>query len=683
MIVSIYLNEHEYLTEKPQTLNFGGKYLYSFLPVDEKLIIRRKLNEKYIPNFFNTSESSCKVNLLSAVVGQNGVGKSSILDIIRTVFVEHIYSMPHNISIVLVEVNGETKILSSNSEVYIWIKDTKDDTDKSIERDFRLESIFGSEEIPEGFAKLEEVNIEDYQSIYYSPHFDLKYNNNFSEVDNYDISLDQFIKLDLEDTEKIGTNENGWRFDLHEELLFKNSMRQIEFLNSTIFKDNLVFREVFNLPQYKTGILHFRDVKISDYHNTPNPLRPIIKLILEKAENESKDWHIFRDQNSKLDKNLRQALVNKYLLERFVIKAFMSVIIQQMEKGNTWLEEGKIEDPYNMDRFNDSSAIDVLFYFIKESYIETRKNKRTIFNYKEILPFFEKLESLFTNEIDPNNINKQSIRLDLDEVKEILGLHKKIVIDLLRYYPTREGLVEKGNYSDGFIAFRPTNRNMSSGENALLNFFSKLYSFIQDNLTEESKSLPDKKNYVLLLDEADLGFHPIWKKRYVDAILKTIPYFFESLEVNPNIQIIITTHDPLTLSDLPINNVVFLQKDNGYCSVISDNDKNKIQKTFGANITDLLSHSFFVENGLIGDFSKSKIKEVINWINESKNLSPKNKSTRSFQEKLDYNKRVVNLIDEKVVKLKLSEMIIDLVPNDDYYNEVIDREIEFLKKKKR
>src|SRR5690554_7696186 len=49
----------------------------------------------------------------------------------------------------------------------------------------------------------------------------------------------------------------------------KNSMRQIEFLSSSVFKENFVFREVFDLPQYETGILHFRDVEIPDFHNTP------------------------------------------------------------------------------------------------------------------------------------------------------------------------------------------------------------------------------------------------------------------------------------------------------------------------------------------------------------------------------------------------------------------------------
>lgn len=678
MIVSIYLKEHEYLLNDPQTLNFGGKYLYSFIQIGEDLIVRRKLNEKYIPQFFNISESECEVELLSAVVGQNGVGKSSVLDVVRKTFVEHIYSMPYNDSTILVEVAGETKVLFSKCKVFVIIDEKRNDI--AIRRNIISENIPNSEigQAPEGYKELEKIETQDYQSIYYSPHFDLKYNNNFDEVDKYDISLDQFIKRDLEDTDKKGTNENGWRFDLHEEMVFKNSMRQIEFLSSFIFKNNFIFREVFDVPQYEKGILYFRNVEIPDFHNTPMALRPIIQLILEKVESESKNWLSIR----KFDKNhniLNQAEINKYLLERFVIKAFISVVIEQMEKENTWLSEGEIENSYNMDRFNKSSAFDVLSYFIKESCIK----KKSIFNYNEIISFFEKLDSLFTKETNPDNIKKKSIRLNLDDVKEVLQLHKKIIINLLYYYPTREGLVDKGDYTDGFIAFRPTDRNMSSGENALLNFFSKLYSFIQSNLIEESKSLPNKENYILLLDEADLGFHPVWKKRYVDAILKTIPYFFESLEVKPKLQIIITTHDPLTLSDLPINNVVFLQKDGNYCSVISDTDQNKIQKTFGANITDLLAHSFFIENGLIGDFSKSKIKEVIDWINENKKLSNIRKSAPEFTEKLEYYKKVVNLIDEKVVKIKLTEMITDLIPDNDYYNHIIDKEIELLRNKKK
>lgn len=671
------MKEHEYLTNEPQTINLGGKYLYSFLQVGKKIIVKRKLNDKYIPNFFNISESKCRINLLSAVVGQNGAGKSSMLDVIRGLFVEHVHSMPHNISTIIIEAQGETKVLYSTSKVFLVIEGEQEKTDTSIINDVILQDTLS----PEGYKELEKINITDYQSIYYSPHFDLKYNHNFDEVDKYDISLDFFIKQDLEDTDKKGTNENGWRFALHEELVFKNSMRQIEFLSSSLFQNNMVFREVFNLPEYETGILHFRDVEIPNFHNTPRPLRPIIELILEKAENESDQWYVFRDQNSELDRNLRDSLVNKYLLERFVIKAFMSVVIQQMEKENTWLEEGNLENSYDTERFKSSSAKEVLYYFIKESYIKRGDFRKSIFNYEEIFPFFEKLDSLFIKETNPNNIRKQSIRLNLGEVKEILELHKRIIINLIHYYPSQEGLISKEDYVDGFVAFRPTDRSMSSGENALLNFFSKLNNFIQNNLIKESKILSEKENYILLLDEADLGFHPVWKKKYVDAILKTIPFFFEPLEVKPELQIVITTHDPLTLSDLPINNVVFLQKDNQHCSVITENDTRKIQRTFGANITDLLAHSFFVDEGLIGDFSKMKIKEVIEWINKSQSFSNEKKSSEKFKSELEHYKKVVNLIDEKVVKMKLAEMITDLVPDKEYYNQVVENEIRFLRTK--
>lgn len=232
------------------------------------------------------------------------------------------------------------------------------------------------------------------------------------------------------------------------------------------------------------------------------------------------------------------------------------------------------------------------------------------------------------------------------------------------------------DYVEGFLSFRPTDRNMSSGETATLNFFSKLYDFIDMNLVKERQFLSNRQNYVLLLDEADLGFHPIWKKKYVNAILKALPHFFENLIPKPNLQIIITTHDPLTLSDIPLNNVIFLQKQGDSCGVVSGNDK--IQKTFGANITDLLAHSFFVGDGLIGDFAKSKIEETITWINENKTNKGEN-----FEEKLEYHKKVINLIDERILRLKLTEMITDLVPDNEYYNQALDDEIAKLNQLKK
>lgn len=676
MIASIYIQEHQYIFDEPQILNFGGKYLYSFIHLNQnELLVNRIINDKYISNLFNISDSDSNVNLLSAIVGQNGTGKSTILDIIRSNFISHRQSMPYSSLIIITEENNESKLLFSNlryDKIYIVDKDFNND-DMSAYSTFSLD--------PDKF-KIIEVSTQSYQSIYYSPHFDLKFNNDFDEIDNYDISLDQFIKQDLENTDQKDTDENGWKFPLHEELLFKNTMRQIEFLNSSVYKDNSIFREVFNIPQYETGILNFREVPIPTFHNTPNKLKPIIKLILQKVEEDNKNWIKIQkfDENDKL---LNEEDIYRHLLKRYVIKSFVSIVIQQMEKKNTYLDEAQVNDPYNMDRFKEYSAKELLKYFIEESYIEKGKLKKPIFNSEKIIKFLDKLNGLIDKESNPDKISKQSLHLSLDEIKEVLELNRSFLLNLRDYFPPLEGLKQKSDYIDSFIDFRPTDRNLSSGENALLNFYSKLYSFIQNNLIEESKSLPDQDNYVLLLDEADLGFHPVWKKRYIDAILKTIPYFFEELEVVPTLQIIITTHDSLTLSDFPNNNVIFLQKNGDLSSVISNNDQLKIQKTFGANISELLSHSFFIEDGLIGDFSKSKINEVIFWINQHKEKNAEYKSTKEFMKEFEYFKKVINIIDEKVVKLKLTEMITDLVPDDEYYNQVIDKEIEFLKRRKK
>jgi hypothetical protein len=50
---------------------------------------------------------------------------------------------------------------------------------------------------------------------------------------------------------------------------------------------------------------------------------------------------------------------------------------------------------------------------------------------------------------------------------------------------------------------------------------------------------------------------------------------------------------------------------------------------------------------------------------------------------LEYYKKVISLIDEKVVKMKLTEMITDVTTDDNYYNQIIDKEIEYLQNKKR
>lgn len=637
MIASIYIKEHSYLTDKPLTLNFGGEYLYSFEEIGKSLIISREKNEKYISNFFNISESGSKIELLSAIVGENGVGKSSILDIIRSIFSKS-YGFTHNKAVVLVETEGKTKILYSTT---------------SFEYFFSKESA----------KKIEKVNnSESYQSIYYSPHFDLKYNPNYYELDKYDISLDEYIKGDLDEIDRKGTNGQGWKYKLHQELKFKNTLRIIEFMDSIPFKK---ISEHFKLSGYDKVDLIFRDL-LSDnnFWNTPSQFRAIITQIKEKLEEEGENWHKIRifDKNNNVT---NQDEVNKYLLRNFIIRAILSVICRILEEdaGNFYLEEGEVEEEELFTNKKISSER-LFLLFLKNAYTNVGKKKK-IFDEKLYYQLFNEIDKVLLPISNSRDVTNQTLHTKLNNIKPIIELHRKCVRELVTYFDKDE---DKNLNLYEFISINAY-RNMSSGEFAILNFFSKLYFFAKNKPT----TLLNKKNFILLLDEADSGLHPMWKKGFITTILKFIPYFFEGLNSKPNLQIILTTHDPLTLSDIPKHNVIFLEKpEEGKCQISS-----KVQKTFGANITDLLADSFFLEKGLIGDFARKKINDVIDWINENRN------KTEINEEELERYQKVIELIDERVIKLKLSDMITELLPDNTFYNEMIDKEIEKLQNQKR
>ena len=105
---------------------------------------------------------------------------------------------------------------------------------------------------------------------------------------------------------------------------------------------------------------------------------------------------------------------------------------------------------------------------------------------------------------------------------------------------------------------------------------------------------------------------------------------------------IITTHSPFILSDLPKENIIFLEK--GKQVYPFDDGK----QTFGANIHTLLSHGFFMKDGLMGEFAKSKIDDVIKYLNNDK------KSTITTDKDAQ---NIINIIGEPIIKRELQRML--------------------------
>src|SRR5690606_2694117 len=150
-----------------------------------------------------------------------------------------------------------------------------------------------------------------------------------------------------------------------------------------------------------------------------------------------------------------------------------------------------------------------------------------------------------------------------------------------------------------------------------------------------------EKSLLLLLDEGDNAFHPQWKKQYVSYCRTIIPLIFPGY----TIQILITTHDPLTLSDLAKNNVIFLER-REWGTVIGDSSG---KRTLAANVSDMMKYSFFLSDGQIGNYIANIIDAILNELHIHQ--QPQLDATT-----IEYIQRVIHALDEPVLKFKLAEM---------------------------
>lgn len=181
-------------------------------------------------------------------------------------------------------------------------------------------------------------------------------------------------------------------------------------------------------------------------------------------------------------------------------------------------------------------------------------------------------------------------------------------------------------------------RSLSSGEKMLLNLYSRFYSAVED------KNHIKPNELTILIDEGETGFHSQWQKEYLKVLIDFLPQIFP----DKKIQIILTSHSPFLVSDLPKENIIFLKKnDEGKCVVSKLQDR---KETFGSNIHTLFTDSFFMKGGLIGDFAQDKINEVINLLNGD---------IEQIEEKEDFIKKVIEMIGEPILKRQLLKMLND------------------------
>jgi len=614
-LAAYYISSNEFGIEN-QTINFGGKYFYKLEESKSaKLKVTRILNEKYIPKFYDETE---KLTQVSAIVGRNGTGKTTLLK--SLIYEINLYQ----------ERSGNILIFEKADNIIL------------IRSDYQIKK---DNEIIEVSDDIKVINSDlKINTIYYSPHLDNK-----GALGDIDLSVDSFLYNDLAEVEYLSYFTNTPNPITQHKL--NNFRRQM----GLYFSDEIskVLHVSFNLPRPDRIKVSFIKIDKSfrdsdswkgqfDFHNTPYEVRHIFEEILKKS----------RLENKLLKRNGIQT--QKKLMKEYLLLGLMSTMVNVMEKQNTFLDEGRLESNWKEMIIN-LDSVDTFYYFLDTHHYvlaKTNKSKKIPDSISpipsaETKSLLSKLYSVIDgleakNEYDTRYFdwNDKCIYPKKEDVDELYRLDV-LYLDRMRSYfqaayKSKESLIEVIS----FINFEWYDRTPSSGENSIFNLFSRLLT-----IKSEIKN-SDRNYYLLLLDEGDSGFHPEWKKKYVEIITKVTPLLFDKEEIN--FQLIFTTHDPFTLSDILNYNIVYInKKDNsGSHKLISEGDINRPQKSFAANITDLLSDSFFIDDGLIGDFSKRKIKETINWLNNTKQKSDAD----------NYFEKLIKNIDEPIVQRKLGEM---------------------------
>ena len=216
---------------------------------------------------------------------------------------------------------------------------------------------------------------------------------------------------------------------------------------------------------------------------------------------------------------------------------------------------------------------------------------------------------------------------------------------------------------------------LSSGEKQQAYTISSLVYHLKNlDSVSHDQSTSDRVAYEyvqLVLEEVELYFHPEMQRQFLRSLIDGVRR--ANLTHIKWVNICVVTHSPFVISDIPSGNVLALKKDDS-----------KVEKLpcFGANVHEMLRHSFFLENGTMGEFARwlitriAKCLRVSRWINgreippvffpslegtpeefaflrEFKSLLNGNRfSSEAFQ--MVYSKDVllsqINLIEEPVVR---------------------------------
>jgi hypothetical protein len=218
---------------------------------------------------------------------------------------------------------------------------------------------------------------------------------------------------------------------------------------------------------------------------------------------------------------------------------------------------------------------------------------------------------------------------------------------------------------------------ISSGEMQLVHSTSSVIYHLSNLNSVEKDDILVKYQYVnLILDEIELYFHPEYQRKFIKRLLDDIKR--ANLNHIKGINILIISHSPFILSDIPSQNVLFLEVNESKQAIPKEYSSDN---TFAENVHEILSNGFFLDSTM-GEFAKSKIYELLSFEEKDETHLAK----IEYKNKRDDFVMLIELVGENYVKNILKNHLESL---DEKYLvetnrvEKIDKEIERLQLEKK
>jgi hypothetical protein len=601
--------------------------------------INKIQNKNTLPNEF----FGAKINV-SAIIGKNGSGKSSLTNL----FVASINQMSIHLQRqdkLETTANLITTGLDVNSKIYCEFYYQLEGTYyivKIEDEEFTFKTL--DDNLNFDFEKFFYSNVINY-SIYGFNSWELGdwIDNLFHKNDSYQIPIVINPKRERKDEGKAGIIDiNNENYLLQQRLLSVVIMNEdFEITqNLTVDSINLQFKKSKPFFSYSNDI--YQEGK--DYYDEKEIEKDFYKVLQSnnglsfKPNNNNQPSRLYFDLDKVLEKfklrfNINHISIPKdieYRLDIYILYKIISICEKYVSYNNFITDDGK--EQYK--RYN----IDI------DSFIDKfgDSHSHIVLKLKQVINFIKNYEDIWKASIKEIS----TINLPVKDLSKKLLSKFKNDITIIELLPP--AIFETRLYSKTNIDLLDS---ISSGEMQLVHSTSSVIYHLSNLNSVEKDDILVKYEYVnLILDEIELYFHPEYQRKFLKRLLDDINR--ANLVNIKGINILIISHSPFVLSDIPCQNVLFLEVNESKQAIPKEYNSDN---TFAENVHEILSNGFFL-NSTMGEFAKSKIHEFLTFEDKDKN----NFNDLKYKNKRDDFVKLIDLVGEKYVRNILKNHLDDL-----------------------